>query len=221
MPSSSAADATRDRALAAIGAGRVVAILRGDFRDSGEAVAETLVEGGVRALEVTLTSPGALEVLGRLARSVGERAAVGAGTVMTPDDCARARDAGAAFVISPHTSLEVVAAAHRLGMAALPGAFTPTEIARALDAGADAVKIFPAEWLGDAGVAPLLGPFPSLRAVPTGGVNVARARALLGQGAWAVGVGSPLVGRGGPLDRPALLERARAFAAATAGPAAG
>jgi 2-dehydro-3-deoxyphosphogluconate aldolase/(4S)-4-hydroxy-2-oxoglutarate aldolase len=211
---------TREEALSTIAAGRVIAILRGDFRETAEEVAETLVEGGIRALEITLTSPGAVEILGRLVRHLGGRAAVGAGTVMVPDDCARARDAGASFAISPHTSREVIAAARRLDMAAFPGAFTPTEIAAALDAGADAVKLFPAEWLGPTGIAPLLGPFPGLRVVPTGGIDVARARFHLASGAWAVGVGSPLVGRGGPTGkRDALLERARAFAAVAAGAA--
>lgn len=221
MPSSSRTELTRDEALGAIAAGRVIAILRGDFRETAEEVADTLIAGGIRALEVTLTSPGAIEVLRRVARHAGVRAAIGAGTVMTPDDCARARDAGASFAISPHTSREAIAAARRLGMAALPGAFTPTEIAAALDAGADAVKVFPAGWLGPAGIAPLLGPFPGLRAVPTGGIDVARARRHLASGAWAVGVGSPLLGQDGQAGgRMALLDRARAFAALTA-PATG
>lgn len=204
----------RNAALAAIGRGRVIAILRGDFRQTARGVAEVLVEAGLRAIEVSLTSPGAIEVIARLAADMPSDGAIGAGTVRTPDECRRAADVGARFVISPHTHPTLIVQARGLGLAVIPGALTPTEIIIALDSGADAIKLFPADWMGPAGFAALLGPFPSVRFVPTGGVDAARASEYLARGAWAVGVGSPLAGSdvlaAGGLER--LAQRARQFA---------
>jgi 2-dehydro-3-deoxyphosphogluconate aldolase/(4S)-4-hydroxy-2-oxoglutarate aldolase len=194
--------------------GRVIAILRGDYRESAEAVGEALVEGGLQALEVSLTSPEALSVVARLSRRLEGRALVGVGTLRRPEDCRRAADAGARFAMSPHTSPELIGAARAAGLAAIPGAFTPTEISAALDAGADVVKLFPADWVGGRGLTSLLAPFPGVRFVPTGGVGLDAAREYLARGAWAVGVGSPLMGAygSGPSSLRALAERARAFA---------
>lgn len=183
----------------------MVAILRGDFRQNAEEVAGALLAGGLRVLEVSLTSEDAFAVLGRLARLGG---VVGAGTVMTVEQVARAADAGARFVISPHVDPALVELALQLRLVSIPGAFTPTEIATALRAGADAVKLFPAAWVGPDGLPHLLAPFPGLRLVPTGGVDLEQARRYLSRGAWAVGVGSPLMSG----DMRSLEERARGFA---------
>jgi 2-dehydro-3-deoxyphosphogluconate aldolase/(4S)-4-hydroxy-2-oxoglutarate aldolase len=204
----------RDETLAALGRARVIAILRGDFRDAAEDLAEALVEGGLTAIEVSLTSADALGLIHRLASRLGRRAVVGAGTVRRVVDCQQAAAAGARFVISPHTGRELIAAAIEAGLVAIPGALSPTEVVTALDSGADAVKLFPADWMGPAGLSSLLAPLPGVRFVPTGGVTADRAREYLARGAWAVGVGSPLVGAGlaaagGPAG---LADRARAFA---------
>ena len=187
----------------------MVAILRGDFREDVEDVAAALLAGGLRALEVSLTSADALAILARLVRyAEGRGAVVGAGTVMTVEEVARSADAGARFVISPHVDPAVVEATRRLGLVSLPGAFTPTEIATATKAGAHAVKLFPAAWVGPEGLPHVLAPFPGLRLVPTGGVDLDQARQYLARGAWAVGVGSPLMSGG----MQSLEERARGFA---------
>jgi Entner-Doudoroff aldolase len=200
--------------IQSLGRGRVIAILRGDFRESAEAVGDALVEGGLRALEVSLTSPDAVSVIARLSRHLEGRALVGAGTVRKPEDCRRVADAGARFAISPHTSARLIAAAHAADLVAIPGALTPTEIVAALDAGADAVKLFPADWVGPAGFGALLAPLPGVRFVPTSGVGLENVREYLARGAWAVGVGSPLMGAYSPgaAGLRALTERAHAFA---------
>lgn len=204
----------REAALSAIGLARVVAILRGDFRETAGEVAGVLVEAGLRAIEVSLTSPGAIEVIATLAAAVPPGVAIGAGTVRTSDECHRVAAVGARFVISPHTRSALIVQARGLNLAVIPGALSPTEIVTALDAGADAVKVFPAEWIGPAGFSALLAPFPGVRFVPTGGVDVERAAEYLARGAWAVGVGSPLAGADvrapGGLQR--LATRARDFA---------
>jgi 2-dehydro-3-deoxyphosphogluconate aldolase/(4S)-4-hydroxy-2-oxoglutarate aldolase len=209
---------TRQETIHLLGRARVIAILRGDFRDSGEAVADALVEGGLRAIEVSLTSPDAVSVIRRLARHLDGQALIGAGTVRKPEDCRRVADAGARFAISPHTSPTLIAEAHAADLFSIPGALTPTEIVAALDGGADAVKLFPADWVGPAGLAALRAPLPGVRFVPTGGVTLDRAREYLARGAWAVGVGSPLMGSEGSAagGSRALTERARAFAQAAA-----
>ncbi len=192
-----------------LGRARVVAILRGDFREDAEDVAGALLAAGLRALEVSLTSADALAVIARLVRfAEGRGAVVGAGTVMTVEEADRVAGAGARFVISPHVDASVVGATRRLGLVSIPGAFTPTEIATAKLAGADAVKLFPAAWVGPEGLPHVLAPFPGLRLVPTGGVDLDRARQYLARGAWAVGVCSPLMGG----DARALEQRARGFA---------
>ncbi|HUG54800.1 MAG TPA: bifunctional 4-hydroxy-2-oxoglutarate aldolase/2-dehydro-3-deoxy-phosphogluconate aldolase [Vicinamibacteria bacterium] len=204
----------RDETLAALGGARIISILRGDFGDGAEDLGEALVEGGLTVMEVSLTSADALALVRRLALRLGTRAVIGVGTVRRVVDCHQAAAAGARFAISPHTRIELIAAAHAAGLIAIPGALSPTEVVTALDAGADAVKLFPADWVGPAGFSSLLAPLPGVRFVPTGGVTVEKAREYLGRGAWAVGVGSPLVGAGlaaaGGLA--GLAQRARAFA---------
>lgn len=208
----------RDETLASLGRARVIAILRGDFGEGAEELGQALVEGGLPAIEVSLTSADALGVIRRLARRLEGRAVIGAGTVRRVADCRHAAAAGARFVISPHTAPDLIAAALAAGLVAIPGALSPTEVMTALDSGADAVKLFPADWIGPAGLSSLLAPLPGVRFVPTGGVTVEKAREYFARGAWAVGVGSPLTGAGlgAPGGMAALADRARAFARAAA-----
>jgi 2-dehydro-3-deoxyphosphogluconate aldolase / (4S)-4-hydroxy-2-oxoglutarate aldolase len=195
-----------------LAATRVVAILRAGNADRAEAVADVLVEAGVRSLELTLTTKGALEVVERLATRLPGEVEVGVGTVLAAEEVDRSVDAGAAFVVSPTVEPEVIAAALRRGVASYPGALTPTEIAAAWRAGASAVKLFPGGSVGPGYLKAVRAPLPDIPVVPTGGIEVAAVADWLRAGALAVGMGGPLIGDalepGG--DLRALADRARA-----------
>ena len=195
---------------------RVVAILRAEDASRAEAVVDVLLENGIRSLELTLTTKGALEVVERLAASVPDGTDLGVGTVLTADDVDRAVDAGARFVVSPSVDVAVIEAATRHGIGSYPGAFTPTEINAAWSAGASAVKLFPAGTLGPGYLKAVRAPLPDIPLVPTGGVAVEAVGAWLDAGATAVGLGSPLIGDAlspdGDLE--ALALRARTVCAA-------
>ena len=189
---------------------RAVAVIRMNDAEAALRAARAVHAGGVAALEVTLTTPDALRVIERLAREE-EGALVGAGSVLDRDSARRAIDAGARFVVSPVVRPELVEVVHNHGAAALLGAYTPTEILAAHEAGADLVKVFPAETLSPAFIKGVLGPMPFLRLCPTGGVTPENAGEWLRAGAAAVGLGGALadprlVASG---DLAAITERAR------------
>jgi 2-dehydro-3-deoxyphosphogluconate aldolase / (4S)-4-hydroxy-2-oxoglutarate aldolase len=200
-----------EKTLRLIETGRVIAIMRGDFGGGEEEIVAAIVEAGITAVEVTLNSPNAIGAIERLAQRFGTNTAVGAGTVLSSRDVGRVADVGARFIVSPNRDLEVIETTKGLGLVSLPGCFTPSEIVEAINAGADAVKLFPAVSLGVNFVKSLRGPFPDLRVVPTGGVTPDAAREYLAAGAWAVGVGSELIGKDVML--PGGMERLRARAA--------
>lgn len=181
--------------LQTIARSRVIGILRGDLGGRAEEIAAAILDGGITAVEVTLNSPDALDSIRRLAGQFGSRMAVGAGTVLRPEGVEAAAEAGARFIVSPNVERTVVQKSAALGLVSFPGCFTPTEILEALDAGAPAVKLFPANCLGPAFVRALRGPLPDVRLVPTGGVTPDSARLYRDAGAWAVGVGSELLAR--------------------------
>lgn len=178
---------------------RVVGILR---CTEPVRVGTTLIERGVDVVEVPLNVPGALSAISSLVAR-HPHALVGAGTVLSAADADAALDAGARFLLSPVLRPEVVAAAHARGAAAVPGAFTPTEIDACLRAGADLVKLFPADGLAPADLRVLLAALPGVRLVPTGGISAANAAAWLAAGAVAVGVGGALTRE--PERAPELL----------------
>ena len=170
---------------------RVVAILRGHRPQDLPATVAALVAGGIRVLEVTLNSEGAFGAIERLAEKAGEHGiVVGAGTVLDRGDARRAIDAGAGFLVMPHTDADLIAWAAERGVPSLPGAATPTEVLTAWRAGACAVKAFPASVLGPRFVTELGGPLGEIPLVPVGGVTAENASAFIGAGALAVGVGS-------------------------------
>jgi 2-dehydro-3-deoxyphosphogluconate aldolase/(4S)-4-hydroxy-2-oxoglutarate aldolase len=171
-----------------ISARRVVAILR---CAEPVRVGTAVIEGGVDVVEVPLNVPGALSAISSLSSSF-PAALVGAGTVLSAADARAALDAGARFLLSPVLRPEVIDAAHAAGAAAVPGAFTPTEIDACIRAGADLVKLFPADRLAPADLRTLLAALPGARLVPTGGITAANAAAWLAAGAVAVGVGGAL-----------------------------
>jgi Entner-Doudoroff aldolase len=202
-----------------IEAGRIVAILRGDFKGREEEIAAALIEAGITAIEVTLNSPGAFDSIKRLSASFGWHVAVGAGTVLRTDEVERAAGAGARFIVSPDRNANVIGTTKRLGLVSLPGCFTPSEIVEALDAGADAVKLFPAQCLGADFIKAVRGPMPNVRTVPTGGVTPEAARSYIAAGAWALGVGSELIGKDVMSDKgfESLRRRASDFVEAARG----
>jgi 2-dehydro-3-deoxyphosphogluconate aldolase/(4S)-4-hydroxy-2-oxoglutarate aldolase len=185
-------------------------VLRLDEPASLPGVIEALAKGGVRAIEVTLTTPGALEALAEH-RATASDLVLGAGTVLDVMSARMAIAAGARFVVSPVFDRALVEMCHRYDVPAMPGAYTPTEILTAREAGADLIKLFPAGGLGPGYLRDLRGPMPGLRLVPTGGVTVENAAAFLQAGAVAVGVGGDLIERAAVAhgDWARVTERAR------------
>jgi 2-dehydro-3-deoxyphosphogluconate aldolase / (4S)-4-hydroxy-2-oxoglutarate aldolase len=195
---------------------RVVAILRAENAERAEQVVDVLLDNGIRSLELTLTTKGALDVVERLASQLPDGVDLGMGTVLTPDEVDRAVDAGARFVVSPSVVPEVIDAAIGRGVASYPGALTPTEIHTAWRAGASAVKLFPGGALGPSYLKAVRAPLPDIPIVPTGAVDIDAIGAWLAAGAVAVGLGGPLIGDALAPDGDlhALAQRARAVCAA-------
>ncbi len=184
---------TRPDVVRAIEAGGVVAVIRLKQPDRLRAIVDAVAEGGVRALEVTMTVPGAIDLIAALAPSLPPEFLLGAGTVVDGDTARRAIAAGAQFVVGPVFRPEVLAACHERDVAVMPGCFSPTEILEAWDAGADIVKVFPATVLGPAFFKDLRGPLPHVKLMPTGGVTLDNAGDWIRAGAVAVGVGTALL----------------------------
>lgn len=184
--------ASRHRILSRVLKSGVVAVIR--MADSRRLlqVIEAVREGGVNAIEVTMTTPNALQVISEVARTDPETE-IGVGSVLDADTARRAVDAGASYVVSPVFKPEIVRAAHEVGVPAMPGAFSPTEIQHAHEAGADVVKVFPADILGMKFFSAVKAPLPHLQLMPTGGVSLTNAGDWIRAGACAVGVGSALL----------------------------
>ncbi len=183
----------------------VVGIVRSRTAADASATARTLVDAGLRAVEVSLTTPGALGVIEELTATGAE---VGAGTVRTPADARDAIAAGAAFLVSPQLDLDVVRLAVASDLAVVPGCLTPTEMQTAQAAGAPAVKIFPAQLWSPAALRGMLEAMPELRCVPTGGVGPEDAASWIAAGALAVGVGGSLTRSDDPAAAVASLLQA-------------
>ncbi|MEV8508303.1 bifunctional 4-hydroxy-2-oxoglutarate aldolase/2-dehydro-3-deoxy-phosphogluconate aldolase [Actinoplanes sp. NPDC051475] len=191
----------------------VVAVLRAPTADAFSAVSDVLVGAGITALEVTLTSRGALEAIAGLRRQLPGHVVVGAGTVLSADDAKASIDAGAAFLVSP----VAVPGLEGYDVPVYPGAFTPSEIFAASRTGAPLIKLFPASAVGPRYLKDLHGPLPGVRIMPTGGIEIADVTTWLAAGAAAVGLGGPLLGdaaSGGSLAQ--LADRARRAADAVA-----
>ncbi len=169
---------------------RASAILRTPIADAAKPAMEAALRGGFEVIEFTLTTPGAFELIAEFSRRPG--IVVGAGTVLTSDEATRAVEAGARFIVSPVVDEAVIDTAKTLGVAAMPGTHTPTEMLRAYRAGAPLQKLFPAPGIGAPYIKACLGPMPFLRIVPTSGVDAANAAAYFAAGAFAVGFVAPL-----------------------------
>ena len=174
-------------------AGGIVAVVRSPHAEQLVGVARALAQGGVRAIEITMTVPDAIEVIREVARDLGGEILLGAGTVLDPETARSAILAGAEYVVAPTVNLDVIRVCRRYDKVVMPGAFTPTEVLAAWEAGADVVKVFPADVGGPQYLKALLAPLPQVRLMPTGGVDLESAAAFLKAGACCLGVGSSLV----------------------------
>ncbi|MCL6633638.1 MAG: bifunctional 4-hydroxy-2-oxoglutarate aldolase/2-dehydro-3-deoxy-phosphogluconate aldolase [Alicyclobacillus herbarius] len=183
---------TTGRLLERIGQAGVVAVLRRLPVDAVQRVVEALLEGGVQAVELTMDSPAAAEVIAGVRNYVGDKLLIGAGTVMHEEQMREALDAGADFLVSPHFDADLVQAAKKYKCLYIPGIFTASEAAAALRAGAEVLKLFPAGAVGPGYLKDLLGPFRGTLFMPTGGIQPEQVGTYLAAGALAVGVGSAL-----------------------------
>ena len=194
----------------------IIAVVRAQQAAQVLPLSEALIAGGVRVIEITMTTPNALAAIREAREKLGERALIGVGTVLDADTARAAIAAGAEFVVTPICRTELVAIAHAAGCPVMLGAYTPTEAQLAHEAGADFIKIFPADTLGPGYIKALRAPLPHLRIVPTGGVDVQNVADFLKAGCAALGVGSSLVSTKilQEADWPELTRRANAFVAA-------
>ena len=171
----------------------LVAVVRSPDNRQLVEVVRALADGGVTVAEITMTVPNALDVMREVRRELGERVLLGAGTVLDTETARAALLAGAQYIVAPALNVEVIRLCQRYDKLVMPGAFTPTEILTAWEAGADIVKVFPADVLGPAFLKALRAPLPQIRLMPTGGVDLGTAAAFLKAGACCLGVGSQLV----------------------------
>lgn len=184
---------TKEKVLETIFQTKVVAVIR--MADSGKLlkVVEAVQAGGVKAIEITMTVPDAIEVIRAMARNKPAGVVIGAGSVLDPETARAAILAGAEFVVSPVTNLDTIRLCIRYGVPVMPGALTPTEIVTAWQAGADIVKIFPATSVGPKYFKDIHGPLPQIRLMPTGGVSLENSADFIKNGACCVGIGTALL----------------------------
>jgi 2-dehydro-3-deoxyphosphogluconate aldolase/(4S)-4-hydroxy-2-oxoglutarate aldolase len=172
---------------------KIVAIMRGVSSEYAEKTVEALLEGGIKALEITLTTDDALEAIELVCKKYGDEAVIGAGTVLTAEEVSRVRDAGGQFIVSPNTNADVIRHAKNLGLATFPGALTPTEAVAAVQAGADYVKLFPAGNMGLSYFKALRAPLPKIPFIVTGGIDASNLDDYIKAGAAGAGIGGNLV----------------------------
>jgi len=184
---------TKDQVISRISKTGILPVIRASSADEAWRAIGAISEGGIDTIEVTLTIPNAVDLIETLTREL-PNVLFGAGTVLSADDAQRCIDAGARFIISPATDLDVIRTCNENETVVMPGALTPTEIIAAIAAGADVVKVFPVSALGGVDyIRSLKGPFPALKVVPTGGITIDTAAGFIKAGCLAVGLGSDLV----------------------------
>jgi len=191
----------------------VIAIIRAESPDRVVQTARALRAGGIEAIEVTVTTPGALDLIHEISTQLAEDTLVGAGSVLDTETGRAAMLAGAEFIVSPTLNTQLIEICRRYNKIVIPGAFTPTEILTAWETGADAVKVFPARVLGPRFLRNVLAPLPQVRLVPTGGVSLENAADFIRAGASFLGVGGSLVNKQAVADGnwDKLTETARSF----------
>jgi 2-dehydro-3-deoxyphosphogluconate aldolase/(4S)-4-hydroxy-2-oxoglutarate aldolase len=184
----------RNKTLAAIMDIGIVPVVRTSTAEAAIRAIEAIYRGGIRSAEITMTVPGAIRALERVADQFGDKITLGAGTVLDPETARACMLAGAEFFVTPALNLATIEIAKRYSKPIMPGALTPTEVLAAWQAGADVVKVFPAGNVGGAKyIKALKGPFPQIEMIPTGGVNLETAGEFLKAGACAVAVGGELI----------------------------
>src|SRR5437899_1720463 len=171
----------------------IVAVVRSPDSQQLVEVVRALADGGVTVAEITMTVPGALDVVKAVRSALGDRVLLGAGTILDPETARAAILAGAEYIVAPTVNLETIRVCQRYDKLVMPGAFTPTEILTAWEAGADIVKVFPADVVGPAFFKAIKGPLPQVRLMPTGGVDLSTAADFLKAGACCLGIGGQLV----------------------------
>ena len=192
----------------------LIPVVRAESAELAMRAVEAIKTGGVDVVEVTMTVPGAIDMIAKLAATFGTEVLIGAGTVLDPDIANRCVQAGAQFIVSPALNEETIAFCRRNDVAVFPGALTPTEVVHAWNAGADAVKVFPAGAVGGASyLKALKAPLPQVELVPTGGVSLKTAADFIKAGAMALGVGADLVDLKALRENhdEVITERARQF----------
>lgn len=172
---------------------KAVAVLRFPKEEQFEPIFEALIQGGIKVLEITMTVPNALKLIEKAVSMAPDDMVVGAGSVIDRESVKKTVDAGAEFIVSPIVKDEVIDEANKLDKAVLPGAFTPTEIQHAWEAGSDIIKVFPANIVGMPFFKAVKAPLPHLKLMPTGGVSLTNVNEWIDSGACAVGIGSSLV----------------------------
>lgn len=191
---------TRDEALKFILEAKVIAVIRMSDTDKLFKVTEAIRLGGVKAIEITMTVPDAIDIIRTMAQKKAPDVLIGAGTVLNAETAVAAVRAGADFLVSPITNFDMIKACRKLDKFVAPGALTPTEIVAAWESGADVVKVFPATSVGPKYFKDLKGPLPQIRLMPTGGVSIENAKDFLDSGACCVAIGTAL------LDKKAIAE---------------
>jgi 2-dehydro-3-deoxyphosphogluconate aldolase/(4S)-4-hydroxy-2-oxoglutarate aldolase len=171
----------------------IVAVVRSPDSHQLVEVARALADGGVSVVEITMSVPNALDVLRQVRQTLGARILLGAGTVLDAETARAVLLAGAEFIVAPTLNLEILRLCQRYAKLVMPGAFSPTEVLHAWEAGADIVKVFPADVVGPAYFKALQGPLPQIRLMPTGGVDLNTAAAFLRAGACCLGIGGQLI----------------------------
>jgi 2-dehydro-3-deoxyphosphogluconate aldolase/(4S)-4-hydroxy-2-oxoglutarate aldolase len=169
---------------------KLMALVRMDSKDKGQELSDILVAAGIKVIEITLTTPGAEKIIEKLAKN--KELTVGAGTVLTTKDVKKAENVGAKFIVSPDTNEEVIKASKKLGLISMPGVATASEVAIALDCGADILKLFPASTYGPSHLKALRDPFPGNLWCPTGGITLGSVDDWFAAGANLIGLGGPL-----------------------------
>lgn len=210
---------TKDDLVREIEASGVIAIVRFDRSEDLVQVARAVRAGGVRAIEFTMTTPNALDIIEQSAREFGQDVLLGAGTVLDPETARAAILAGAQFIVAPTLNPQVIETCRRYSKAVIPGAFTPTEILTAWECGADFVKVFPAEFGGPEYLKAVRAPLPQVKLIPVGGVTLENTGAFIKAGASAVAVGGNLVKKSAIAAKrfDELTELARLYVQAVAG----